>query len=43
MNIFRVLVAHIDKFEMESSFVTWHIPHKYSCQMEKKSTIVNFI
>lgn len=38
----RVLVKHMTAFGGMSSVVTWHIPHKHSVEMMKKSTQVNY-
>jgi hypothetical protein len=38
---YRVLVKHISKFKSQSKMVSWHIPHEYSFEMAKKSTVVS--
>jgi hypothetical protein len=37
----RVVTTYLKEFQSINSHVLWHIPHKYSTQMEQKSEIVS--
>ena len=41
MYICRILTQNMSKFEKEGKSVAWHIPHRHSVEMSKKSTVVS--